>query len=90
MEIIIINDCSSDTTEEIINSMLKFSSVRFTIKKHDYNCGLTKSLNEGMELSQGTTCTIIELEHHDNNIIEKNSYMKSMQKAVYQIMEVFS
>ena len=35
------------------------------------------------------TCTIIELEHYDNNIIEKNRYMESMQKAVYQIIEFF-
>ena len=36
------------------------------------------------------TFTIIELEHYDNNIIEKNRYMESMQIAVYQIIEVFS
>ena len=34
--------------------------------------------------------SIIELEHHDNNTIEKNSYMDSMGKAVYQITDVFS
>ena len=28
------------------------------------------------------TCTITELEHYDNNITEKNRYIKSMRKAV--------
>jgi hypothetical protein len=34
------------------------------------------------------TCTITELEHHNNNIIEKNWYMKSLRKAVFLIMEI--
>ena len=75
MEIIIINDCSSDNTEEIINSMLKFSSVRYTIKKHDYNCGLTKSLNEGMGLSQGTYILIIQ---QDCSLTYKSSIKDSI------------
>jgi len=33
---------------------------------------------------------IIELEHHDNNIIEMNRYIKSMQKADFTHMEVYS
>ena len=39
-----------------------------------------------MELTRAIT----ELEHHDVNIISKNRYIKSMRKAVVQIMEVFS
>jgi hypothetical protein len=36
------------------------------------------------------TRAITEPEHYDNNIIEKNRYIKSMRKAVFQIMEVSS
>ena len=36
------------------------------------------------------TRTITELEHHDDNIIEKNRYIKSMRKVVFQIVEVSS
>ena len=32
----------------------------------------------------------MELEHHDNNIIEKNRYFESMEKVVYQILELVS
>ena len=37
------------------------------------------------------TRAITELEHHDNsNIIEKNRYIKSMRKVIFQVMEVSS
>ena len=32
------------------------------------------------------TCIITELEYYDNNIIEKNRYIKSMRKVVFRIM----
>ena len=33
---------------------------------------------------------IIELEHHDVNIIRRNRYIKGMPKAVFLVMEVLS
>jgi len=33
---------------------------------------------------------IIELEHHDVNIIRRNRYIKGMPKAVFLVMEVRS
>jgi hypothetical protein len=36
------------------------------------------------------TRVIIELEHHDVNIIRRNRYIKGMPKAVFLIMEVRS
>ena len=36
------------------------------------------------------TRAITELEHHDNNIIEKNRYIMSMRKVVFRIKEVSS
>jgi hypothetical protein len=42
------------------------------------------------DLNLYVTCTITELEHYDNNIIEKNIYINRMRKAVFRIMEVFT
>jgi hypothetical protein len=60
-------------------------STLLNVNIHDESGGNPDSVNV-----IALTCTIIELEHYDNNIIEKNRYMESMQIAVYQIIEVFS
>ncbi len=49
-EFIIINDGSTDRTVEIIES---FSDSRIRLIHNDGNIGLTKSLNKGIELSNG-------------------------------------
>lgn len=49
-EFIIIDDCSSDGTSEIIKS---YRDKRIHAVQHTINMGLTKSLNEGIHLSKG-------------------------------------
>jgi glycosyltransferase involved in cell wall biosynthesis len=49
-ELLIINDGSKDSTESII---LGYDDSRIKYYKHDYNLGLVKTLNEGIELSHG-------------------------------------
>lgn len=50
-EFLIINDGSSDKTEKII---LNYHDSRIVYKKHTQNCGLIYTLNEGIELANGT------------------------------------
>lgn len=49
-EFIIINDGSTDTTKNIINS---YNDIRMKIVNNKKNIGLTKSLNKGLKLSKG-------------------------------------
>ena len=52
---------------------------------------IIQSLNFGMlKVLDLMIRAITELEHHDNNIIEKNRYIKSMRKVIFRIMEVSS
>ena len=49
-EFILINDCSSDRTAEILSS---YADYRIRIVNHSSNQKLSKSLNKGIELAQG-------------------------------------
>lgn len=49
-EFIIINDCSTDTTSEIIKS---FNDPRIKVINNQENIGLTKSLNKGVKTTNG-------------------------------------
>lgn len=49
-ELIIINDCSTDNTEEQI---LSFADKRIIYTKNEQNSGLIFNLNKGIELSKG-------------------------------------
>lgn len=49
-EFIIINDCSTDNSLDVI---LSFSDPRIRLIKNEFNLGLTRSLNKGIELAKG-------------------------------------
>lgn len=51
LELIIINDCSTDNLEQIINPYL--SDVRVIYIKNQKNLGVAKSRNIGMEMARG-------------------------------------
>lgn len=75
-EIIIIDDCSLDNSIEIIYLMLKQASVNYTIKSHDNNLGLSKSLNEGLNLSKGLYKLIIQ---QDCSLMERSELRYSIE-----------
>ena len=49
-EFLIINDCSTDTSKEII---LSYNDPRIRLIDNEKNIGLTKSLNRGLQLAKG-------------------------------------
>ena len=75
-EIIVIDDFSTDNSNQIINLMLKKTSVNFTIKSHDTNQGLSKSLNEGLNISSGKYILIIQ---QDCALIGKSELRDSIE-----------
>lgn len=51
-EAIIINDCSSDNTLDIVKNFIE-SDSRFKLINNEINLGLTKSLNKGISFAKG-------------------------------------
>ena len=49
-EIIIVNDCSTDSSLTILNS---FTDNRIVLISNPVNLGLTKSLNKGLKIARG-------------------------------------
>lgn len=49
-ELIIINDCSTDTTIDVINS---YNDERIILINNEENLGIAKNLNKGIEISKG-------------------------------------
>jgi glycosyltransferase involved in cell wall biosynthesis len=53
-EIIIVNDCSTDDTEEVIHNYLKLhSSLKISYYKHDVNKGKGAALHTGIQKATG-------------------------------------
>ena len=75
-EIIVIDDFSTDNSIQIVNLMLKKTSVNFTIKSHDSNQGLSKSLNEGLNISGGKYKLIIQ---QDCALVGKSELRESIE-----------
>lgn len=53
LEIIIIDDCSNDSTNSILHKLSKNSSIKITILRNKSNLGLTKSLNIAISHAKG-------------------------------------
>lgn len=68
IELLIIDDCSTDATASIINSI---SDPRITFIKNDLNLGLIRTLNKGLGLARGNFIGRIDADDvwHDNTKI---------------------
>ena len=62
IELIIIDDCSKDSSVNIMKKNLEQLQQRFErveIREHKVNKGLTKTLNEGLNLSRGNYIKVL-------------------------------
>jgi glycosyltransferase involved in cell wall biosynthesis len=66
-EILILDDASSDNTEEIIKPFLSDSRIRYI--KNSQNLGITKNRNNGITLSSGEYIAVLDSDDYwiDNN-----------------------
>jgi len=91
-EFIIVNDCSTDKTVEIINS---FNDSRIRIINNLENIGLTKSLNKGIKYTKGEyiarmDADDISLPHRFETqigFLEKNKDYALIGSSFYQVNE---
>jgi len=75
-EFIIIDDCSTDDTPEVVRS---FGDTRVVYSRNLENLGQTKSLNAGLELSQGEFIARIDADDtwYPNKLEQQLRYMVS-------------
>lgn len=83
-EFIIVDDCSSDKTIEIIKS---FNDSRIKLLRNDSNLGLSESLNKGIEHSLGKYIA----RHDDDDISQSNRLQNQLNlfKATNNIDAIF-
>lgn len=53
LQVILIDDCSKDNSVSIVETWLKYNRLDWTFIRHEVNIGVTRSLNETLELAQG-------------------------------------
>ena len=53
LEVILIDDCSIDDSTEVVEKWLKENQLHWKFIKHSSNKGVTKSLNESLDLANG-------------------------------------
>jgi glycosyltransferase involved in cell wall biosynthesis len=57
-EIIVVDDCSTDNTHEILDSLIKAEKIRYI--RHDYHCERSQARNTGMENARGEFLTFLD------------------------------
>src|SRR6185436_14540438 len=74
-EFLIFNDCSTDTSREII---LSFNDPRIVFMDNENNIGLTKSLNKGISLAKGKYIARMDADDvsHARRLSEQVNYME--------------
>lgn len=75
-ELIIIDDCSTDRTAEIISA---YDDQRINLRKHEFNKGVNAALNEAHKLAQGEYCLLIA----SDDALDKN-YIKISLKYLIE------
>lgn len=73
-EIIIIDDCSEDNTEEIVRKLIRNDS-RIKYYKNEQNLGISKSRNKGIYLSNGEYIAMLD---SDDYWIDKDKLQKQI------------
>jgi len=83
IEIIIIDDCSSDRSQKIIKDFTeKDRRIKFFI--HSKNKGISKTRNEGLEIAKGEFVGFVD----SDDWIDKNMYKEMYNKAKNENAEV--
>ncbi|MEJ8816971.1 glycosyltransferase family 2 protein [Lacibacter sp. H407] len=59
LEVIIIDDCSTDDSVLVIQQWLQQHQLNWEFIPHTVNCGVSKSLNEGSDRASGTYLKVI-------------------------------
>ncbi len=59
LQVILLDDCSKDDSVSFIESWLKNNQLDWTFIRHKQNKGITRSLNETLELAQGKYYKVI-------------------------------
>jgi glycosyltransferase involved in cell wall biosynthesis len=75
MQVVLVDDCSQDESVNVVESWLTQNQLNWIFIKHKQNRGITKSLNETLELAQGKyykaiACDDIILPHFISTMVE--------------------
>src|SRR5687768_3250471 len=76
-EIIVIDDCSSDNTQQILEPHLKSGKVRYI--RHDRNSERAKARNTGMENARGDFLTFLDSDDlmYPTNLEDAAAYVRA-------------
>lgn len=59
-EWIIVDDCSTDNTEELVNSWISENKILITYVKQEYNGGKHRCINKGVKIAKGELFFIVD------------------------------
>lgn len=70
-ELLILDDCSTDNTEQLLQPYLTDNRIRYI--KNEYNLGITKNRNKALSLSQGEYIAVLDSDDYwiNNTKLEK-------------------
>ena len=79
-ELLILDDCSTDNTHEIISPFLSDARIKYI--KNEQNLGITKNRNRALSLSSGQYVAVLDSDDYwiDNSKLEKQDYFLDTNK----------
>lgn len=95
IEVILIDDCSNDDSTEVINKWLKDNEISWKFIKHISNKGVTKSLNESLNLATGKfykaiACDDILLPHFISAMVERFEELPGDYALIYSDVQIIN
>lgn len=83
-EMIVVDDCSSDNSREVIRNWIKKNEIKCTFIENVQNLGICKTLNIALGSSSGEYICMIATDDvwHPNRIETQLAYMRGLPKEV--------
>jgi len=95
LQVILIDDCSKDNSVSIVETWLKYNRLDWTFIRHEVNIGVTRSLNETLELAQGEyykaiACDDVLMPNFISTMVERFDLLPDEYAMIYSDVQTIN
>jgi glycosyltransferase involved in cell wall biosynthesis len=95
LQVILIDDCSKDNSVSIVETWLKYNRLDWTFIRHEVNIGVTRSLNETLELAQGKyykaiACDDVLMPNFISTMVERFDLLPDEYAMIYSDVQTIN
>jgi glycosyltransferase involved in cell wall biosynthesis len=95
LQVILVDDCSKDNSASIVESWLQKNRLDWTFIRHKQNKGITRSLNETLELAQGKyykaiACDDVLMPNFISTMVERFELLPEEYAMIYSDVQTIN